>query len=181
MERTDPQAEIDRLLHELKAGVSQNLSPVVDSLRHQIVRLSTGINVREEWQDEPAIDLKWKGYGLTGSERRLLGFLMKAGPAGLSKERLMALQYANESDDWPGLKVLDVRICYIRAKFEHYEAPWHIETVHGEGWILHEGAGQPRLGRTGFHVWSTPNRHPGRHSRAAPPSPPSIETPRPAK
>lgn len=171
IEKKDPEKEVSRLLKELHASIPSRFHPALSELRHQISRISTGINVLKEWKHEPAEEIDWLRYGLTMFEADLMTALRQAGPTGLSKERAMALQYANQIDDWPELKILDVRVHHIREKLAAHRAPWWIETIHSRGWILHAGHHEPRLSSCGDKMWSKPtfkpNRRSDRHTKAA--------------
>jgi hypothetical protein len=162
METKSPESEVDRLLKELKGSIPSRFHGKITEIRHQISRISTGVYALQDWKHAPAAAPEWHGYGMTLMEERLIESLRAAGPSGLSKERLLALQYANQLDDWPDMKILDIRICYIRQKLEAHKAPWWIETVHGRGWILHEGEGKPRIGSKGATIWSQENIRPTR-------------------
>lgn len=164
-ERTDPEHEIDRILKKLHADIPTRFKPMLDSLKHEITRISTGVYVLNTWAKDPATDLLWFGYGLTNFEVKTVVAMREAGPSGISKERLMAVLYAKEINDWPELKILDVRIHHIRDKLLAAQAPWWIETVHGTGWILHNEAKAPRKSACGDNLWSrkptTSSRRPG--------------------
>jgi Transcriptional regulatory protein, C terminal len=186
MERSDPEIEVKRLLKELHNGIPSRFYPQLDALRHQISRISTGINVLKEWKEESAVDPSWVKYGFTPMEQDMVVALHKAGATGLTKERLMAQAYANQLDDWPSLKIIDVRAHHIRDKLEAHDAPWWIETVHGVGYVLHEGRGQPRMARDGNHLWTRPTFKPSRlrralRNKAAQPNPVSKRKPRLSK
>lgn len=153
MDRSDPESEVDRLLAKLRKEISPSLLPVVSDLERQISRISTGAYALGTWASSPATNLQWKQYGLSRYEIRLMEALQKAGPSGLSKDRLMTVLYAAEVDDWPADKIIDIRLCYIRKKLEACNAPWWIETVYGQGWILHEGHKTARKTLTGRKSW----------------------------
>lgn len=153
MDRSDPETEVTRLLEKLRADISPSLLPIVSDLEHQISRISAGAYTLGTWSEGPATNLLWKQYGMSRYEIRLLEALQKAGPAGLNKERLMTILYAAEMGDWPADKIIDIRLCYIRKKLEANDAPWWVETVYGQGWILHEGRKKPRKTPTGRKSW----------------------------
>lgn len=72
--------------------------------------------------------------GLTPSEARVLGILMKR-TGGATKTQIMHAPYADRPDaDEAQVKIVDVFVCKMRRKLGRFGVG--IATVHGQGYIL---------------------------------------------
>jgi len=74
-------------------------------------------------------------FGFTGREARLFLILKRAPGMQASKEALLNRLYADQIDEAPSAKILDVFICKMRKKLEGTN--WRIETIWGAGYRLH--------------------------------------------
>lgn len=70
--------------------------------------------------------------GLTSSEARVLGFLMKRESA--TKHQIMDAVYSLRPNEVPEIKIVDVFICKIRRKVKDFDI--EIETLWGQGYRL---------------------------------------------
>lgn len=74
----------------------------------------------------------WVGLGLTPSEARLFGALVKRGQ--LSKQQIMTAMYSARAEDDPEIKIVDVFVCKVRKKLTPYGI--EITTVWGQGYAM---------------------------------------------
>lgn len=72
-------------------------------------------------------------YNLTGYENAILGVLLNAKAAVITKEYVFDALYGMD-DDMPGQKILDVWICKLRKKLAPYDIA--IQTAWGRGWYI---------------------------------------------
>lgn len=73
-------------------------------------------------------------YGFTPREARLFLILKRAPNMQAGKEAILTRLYADQVDDAPQLKIIDVFICKMRKKLEG--TVWEIETIWGAGYKL---------------------------------------------
>ena len=73
-------------------------------------------------------------YGFTPREARLFLILKRAPSMQVGKEAILTRLYADQIDDAPQLKIIDVFICKMRKKLEG--TVWEIETIWGAGYKL---------------------------------------------
>lgn len=71
-------------------------------------------------------------FGLTAKESRVLGTLMNLPMA--TKQALMTALYRDRIDAEPGIKIVDVFVCKMRAKLEPFGI--RVETLWGQGYFL---------------------------------------------
>lgn len=74
-------------------------------------------------------------FGFTGREARLFLILKRAPGMQASKEAILNRLYADQIDDAPDVKIIDVFVCKMRKKLEGTD--WRIETIWGAGYKLH--------------------------------------------
>lgn len=86
----------------------------------------------------PADHSKWLLLGLSPTEARMLDFIMKAGKAGIHRERLMAMLYSGSGKDWPQDRILDVFAIRIRKKLKAAGSDIEIRSIRGFGWRAFE-------------------------------------------
>jgi len=94
-----------------------------EMLRARIEQLEEAIGMR---------DLAPVCFGLTGSEARVLGVLMRREMA--TKEMVMLGLYSRRPDEDAEIGIVAVFICHIRKKIEKFGVK--IETVWGQGYRL---------------------------------------------
>lgn len=137
---------VHRLIQDMKAVAGPSLSASLIKLEAEFERLTTEIEVLKMCGASPAIeDEKWFKYQLTPAEIRFMVALERGGEAGASRDRIMATTYGDSVGDWPGERILDIRLFHIRTKLINAKAPYWIETIHGIGWRLRKGFAKPRI------------------------------------
>lgn len=144
-------ADMKRVLPGFNSHFSK-IEGEVDRLSNELVALKFA------GADPAIIQAKWYGLGMTGMEIRALTVMERAGDCGVGIERLMAACYGDSLKDWPTTNVLKVRICNIRRKLEAQNAPYHIQTIHGNGWVLKRGRGTYRKDLQGHKIWARPDQ-----------------------
>ena len=71
-------------------------------------------------------------FKLSGQAVLLLRLLYKQYPKICNKEMTYYAFYGNRIDEWPDIRIIDVRICQIRKRL----SPGSIETIWGRGYKL---------------------------------------------
>ena len=155
-ESSAPEDEIDKLLAKLRVGVSSALRPhsgQPGASDHQTIDWHKRLEHLGRWPGNgPDLVSLWPDPVRGEDHDRYTEG--GAGP-GITKERLMAGVYFQETNDWPELKILDIRIHHIRNKLLAVKAPYWIETVHGAlaGYCT-RGFHEPRKATNGASIWS---------------------------
>lgn len=94
-----------------------------DVLRGRVAELEEALGMRMEVPVE---------FGLSPSEARLFGFLLKVERA--NKARLMSALYFQRIDAEPEIKIIDVYVCKLRKKLQPYGI--EVSTLWGQGYYL---------------------------------------------
>lgn len=132
---------VHSLLEQLRAAAPKDMGKIIDGVATHIDHLTDEISAIKFAQSDPGAVGKWSVYGMTQREIQILEMLDRAGTRGCTLQALMSGSYAGRSsDEWPSDKIITVHICKIRAKLFQHNAPFHIETVWGVGFVLKDGA-----------------------------------------
>ena len=107
--------------------------------------------LRRSWSEDPRLtfgdlSLELSGGGLfcvdrcarlSTREQQILEMLMRAGPAGVSREHFM--QHIWEPEEQPEGNVLDVYISFLRRKLQYLRSGVQIAALRGFGYRLEDG------------------------------------------
>ena len=125
-------------------------------LRAEILRMQNYITTLKDQKEgpAPADAVNWHLWGLTPMECRLMSALERGGDLGKTYNQLFYALYGDQINDYPGEKIICVRVHHIRRRLLNMKAPYWVETIHGHGLKLHTGAPQYRLGPRGNTSWT---------------------------
>lgn len=106
----------------------------IDALEDRVAFLEGRIALLEEALFDGYVSpVEW---GLTGSETRVMGVLVKRDLA--TKTAIMAALYADANRDAAEIKIVDVFVCKLRRKVQRFGV--EIETCWGQGYRLKDRA-----------------------------------------
>lgn len=128
------------LISDLKAVCPPGLDRTFKALEAEVERVTTEIAVLKYVESLPTIANDWKQYGLSAIQASILEAIRRKGKSGITHEALVSAVYAHKNvNDWPEPNAMKVHVCHIRKILEKRNAPYWVETIWGQGYVMHDG------------------------------------------